>query len=83
LSARIGFPDHAFRAKHLFHFSFARRVLKRTSRAARPAQFNQHTIPEFQVITTGYKAEFGHASGRVVNATTKSGGNTPHGLASV
>jgi len=26
------------------------------------AQFNQDTIAEFQVITTGYKAEFGHAS---------------------
>ncbi|PYU58065.1 MAG: hypothetical protein DMG56_21190, partial [Acidobacteria bacterium] len=30
------------------------------------AQFNQDTIAEFQVITTGYKAEFGHASGGVV-----------------
>lgn len=47
------------------------------------AQFNQDTIAEFQVITTGYKAEFGHASGGVVNVITKSGGNTPHGLASV
>jgi hypothetical protein len=47
------------------------------------AQFNQDTIAEFQVITTGYKAEFGHASGGVVNVITKSGGNDPHGLASV
>src|SRR5215470_7562786 len=47
------------------------------------SQFNQDTIAEFQVITTGYKAEFGHASGGVVNVITKSGGNTPHGLASV
>jgi len=46
------------------------------------AQFNQDTIAEFQVITTGYKAEFGHASGGVVNVITKSGGNTTHGLAS-
>ena len=37
------------------------------------AQFNQDTIAEFQVITTGYKAEFGHASGGVVNVITKSG----------
>jgi hypothetical protein len=44
--------------------------------------FNQDTIAEFQVITTGYKAEFGHASGGVVNVITKSGGNTTHGLAS-
>jgi hypothetical protein len=47
------------------------------------AQFNQDTIAEFQVITTGYKAEFGHASGGVVNVITKSGGNNTHGLASV
>ncbi len=46
------------------------------------AQFNQDTIAEFQVITTGYKAEFGHASGGVVNVITKSGNNTTHGLVS-
>lgn len=46
------------------------------------AQFNQDTIAEFQVITTGYKAEFGHSSGGVVNVITKSGGNATHGLAS-
>jgi Carboxypeptidase regulatory-like domain/TonB dependent receptor/TonB-dependent Receptor Plug Domain len=46
------------------------------------AQFNQDTIAEFQVITTGYKAEFGHASGGVVNVITKSGTNETHGLAS-
>jgi hypothetical protein len=45
-------------------------------------QFNQDTIAEFQVITTGYKAEFGHSSGGVVNVITKSGGNDLHGLAS-
>jgi hypothetical protein len=47
------------------------------------AQFNQDTIAEFQVITTGYEAEFGHASGGIVNVITKSGGNDLHGLASV
>src|SRR5207245_3404092 len=46
------------------------------------SQFNQDTIAEFQVITTGYKAEFGHASGGVVNVITKSGSNNLHGLAS-
>ncbi|HTB94812.1 MAG TPA: TonB-dependent receptor [Candidatus Sulfotelmatobacter sp.] len=46
------------------------------------AQFNQDTIAEFQVITAGYKAEFGHASGGVVNVITKSGSNDIHGLAS-
>jgi len=46
------------------------------------AQFNQDTIAEFQVITTGYAAEFGHASGGIVNVITKSGSNDLHGLAS-
>ncbi len=43
------------------------------------AQFNQETIAEFQVLTTGYKAEFGQASGGIVNVITKSGGNGFHG----
>ena len=47
------------------------------------SQFNQDTIAEFQVLTTGYEAEFGHASGGVVNVITKSGTNATHGLASV
>jgi len=47
------------------------------------AQFNQETIAEFQVLTTGFKAEFGQASGAVVNVITKSGGNAYHGVASL
>ena len=47
------------------------------------AQFNQETIAEFQVLTTGFKAEFGQASGAVVNVITKSGGNDFHGVASL
>ncbi len=47
------------------------------------AQFNQETIAEFQVLTTGYKAEFGQASGAVVNVITKSGSNEYHGVASL
>jgi outer membrane receptor protein involved in Fe transport len=47
------------------------------------AQFNQETIAEFQVLTTGYKAEFGQASGAIVNVITKSGGNRFHGVASL
>ena len=47
------------------------------------AQFNQDTISEFQVITSGYKAEFGHSSGGIVNVITRSGGQDLHGLASV
>src|SRR5207245_9974732 len=46
------------------------------------AQFNQDTIAEFQDITTVYKAEFGHASGGVVNVITKSGTNDTHVLVS-
>ena len=47
------------------------------------SQFNQETIAEFQVLTTGYKAEFGQASGAVVNVITKSGSNEYHGVASL
>jgi outer membrane receptor for ferrienterochelin and colicin len=47
------------------------------------AQFNQDSILEFQVITGGYKAEFGHASGGIVNVVTKGGTNDLHGGVSV
>ncbi len=47
------------------------------------SQFNQESILEFQVITSGYKAEFGHASGGVINVVTKGGTNEWHGGASV
>jgi len=43
------------------------------------AQFNQDSIMEFQVVTGGYKAEFGHASGGVINVVTRSGTNDWHG----
>lgn len=46
------------------------------------SQFNQESIAEFQVLTTGYKAEFGQASGAIVNVITKSGGNQFHGVGS-
>jgi Carboxypeptidase regulatory-like domain/TonB dependent receptor-like, beta-barrel len=46
-------------------------------------QFNQETIAEFQVLTNGYKAEFGQASGAIVNVITKSGGNAYRGVASL
>ncbi len=46
------------------------------------AQFNQESIAEFQVLTTGYKAEFGQASGAIINVITKSGGNKFHGVGS-
>jgi Carboxypeptidase regulatory-like domain/TonB dependent receptor/TonB-dependent Receptor Plug Domain len=44
--------------------------------------FNQDSILEFQVITNGYKAEFGHGSGGVVNVVSKSGTNNWNGGAS-
>jgi outer membrane receptor protein involved in Fe transport len=47
------------------------------------APFDQDSILEFQVITAGYKAEFGHGSGGVVNVVTKSGTNEWHGLLSL
>jgi hypothetical protein len=46
------------------------------------APFNQETIAEFQVLTSGYKAEFGQASGAQVNVITKSGGNQFRGVGS-
>ena len=46
-------------------------------------QFNQETIAEFQVLTNGYKAEFGQASGAIVNVITKSGGNDYRGVGSL
>jgi outer membrane receptor for ferrienterochelin and colicin len=39
----------------------------------------QESIKEFQVIATGYSAEFGRSTGGVVNAVTKSGTNEYHG----
>ncbi len=47
------------------------------------AQFNQDSIMEFQVVTAGYKAEFGHASGGIINVVTRGGTNDWHGGLSV
>jgi hypothetical protein len=47
------------------------------------APFDQDSILEFQVLTAGYKAEFGHGSGGVVNVVTKSGTNQWHGRLSL
>jgi hypothetical protein len=43
------------------------------------AVFSQEAIREFQVLTNSYSAEFGKASGGVVNIVTKSGTNEFHG----
>ena len=41
--------------------------------------FSQEVIREFQVVTSGGIAEFGRASGGIVNIVTKSGTNNWHG----
>jgi outer membrane receptor protein involved in Fe transport len=43
------------------------------------ATFSQEAIQEFQVLTNSYSAEFGKASGGVVNIITRSGTNDPNG----
>lgn len=45
------------------------------------ATFSQEAVREFQVLASSYSAEFGKASGGVVNIVTKSGTNTPAGNA--
>jgi len=42
---------------------------------------SQDAVQEFQIITNGYNAEYGRASGGVVNIITKSGSNAFHGSA--
>ena len=44
-------------------------------------QLSQDAVQEFQVLTTGYSAEYGRASGGVVNTVTRSGTNDIHGTA--
>jgi hypothetical protein len=41
----------------------------------------QEAIKEFQVVASGYSAEFGRSTGGLVNAITKSGTNMPRGSA--
>ena len=43
------------------------------------ATFSQEAVREFQVLTNSYAAEFGKASGGVVNIVTRSGSNTVSG----
>lgn len=39
----------------------------------------QSAVQEFQVLTTGYSAEYGRSSGGVLNTITRSGANQTHG----
>jgi hypothetical protein len=41
----------------------------------------QDAVQEFQILTNGYAAEYGRASGGVVNIVTRSGTNSLHGTA--
>src|SRR5450432_1366182 len=43
------------------------------------AQISQDAVQEFQVVSSNYSAEYGRASGGVVNTITKSGTNQVHG----
>jgi len=45
------------------------------------ATISQEAVQEFQVVRNSYSAEFGGASGGVVNIISKSGGNSFHGSA--
>ncbi|MBI2834526.1 MAG: TonB-dependent receptor [Acidobacteria bacterium] len=47
----------------------------------RPARYSQDSIREFQVLTNQFSAEFGRASGGVVNILTRSGTNSLSGRA--
>jgi outer membrane receptor protein involved in Fe transport len=43
------------------------------------SNISQDSVQEFQVLTSGYSAEFGRAVGGVINTVTKSGTNAVHG----
>lgn len=51
--------------------------------AGRTRTYNiaQDAVQEFQVVSSNFLAEYGHASGGVVNTITRSGSNTIHGTA--
>lgn len=43
------------------------------------AQISQDAVQEFQVLNSGYSAEYGRATGGIVNTVTRSGSNSYHG----
>ena len=43
------------------------------------ATVSQEAVQEFQLILGDYSAEYGRATGGVINIVTKSGGNDVHG----
>ncbi|MBK5294623.1 MAG: TonB-dependent receptor [Acidobacteriia bacterium] len=42
-------------------------------------QISADAVQEFEVLSNGYSAEYGRASGGVINTVTRSGGNDVHG----
>src|ERR1043166_1984231 len=44
-----------------------------------PTQISQDVVQEFQVLSSGYSAEYGRASGGIINTVTRSGSNIPYG----
>jgi hypothetical protein len=42
-------------------------------------QISQDAVQEFEVLSSGYSAEFGRATGGVINTVTRSGSNDIHG----
>jgi hypothetical protein len=42
-------------------------------------QISQDAVQEFEVLSNGYSAEYGRASGGVINTVTRSGSNDVHG----
>src|SRR5438874_1825150 len=55
--------------------------LENAGRTRISTQLSQDAVQEFQVLSDGFSAEFGRASGGVVNTVTRSGGNDVHGTA--
>lgn len=51
--------------------------------AGRTRSYNiaQDSVQEFEVVSSNFLAEYGHASGGVINTVTRSGSNTLHGTA--
>lgn len=45
------------------------------------SQISQDAVQEFQVVSAAYSAEYGRASGGVINTVTRSGSNNTHGTA--
>jgi len=48
---------------------------------SRTYNISQDSVQEFQVVSSNFAAEYGHASGGVINTVTRSGGNDIHGTA--